>query len=216
LITDRCAESYAKSIGEHARGRVIDVGCGPVPLYGMYRPKAETITCVDWGNSLHDVNFCDGFFDLNKTWDLPSDSFDTVIATDVLEHLYAPATFFSEAARICAPGGKLILGVPFFYWIHEAPHDHLRHTEFSLRRFCEVNDLAVQELYAIGGAPEILTDILFKVLPLRGSIGRAAYWLARKALSIGMVRSMSMKTRKKFPMSYVLVASKDTVKSPKL
>src|SRR5882724_10039265 len=69
LMGDLYAEAYSPSVDAHARGRVIDVGCGPAPLYGMYQPKATTITCVDWGNSLHDVSFCDSFVNLNEKWD---------------------------------------------------------------------------------------------------------------------------------------------------
>jgi len=209
LMGDLYAEAYSRSIDAHARGRVIDVGCGPAPLYGMYQPKAATITCVDWANSLHDVSFCDSFVNLNETWDLPADAFDTVIATDVLEHLHNPANFFSEAARICSPGGKLIIGVPFLYWIHEAPHDHMRHTEFSLRRFCELNSLTVLELSPTGGAPEVLCDIFLKTLAPR-RLKKILYRMSRAILSTGKLRSVSMRTRKAFPLAYVLVAEKTT------
>ena len=59
-------------------------------------------------------------------------------------------------ARVLRPGGKLLLCVPFFYWIHEEPHDYYRYTEFALARFCELSELKIICLEAYGGLPEVL------------------------------------------------------------
>ena len=53
------------------------------------------------------------------------------------------------------PGGKLIFGVPFFYWIHEGSHDYHRYTEFALGRMCRMTGVNVIDLQAYGGLPEI-------------------------------------------------------------
>jgi len=209
FFADLIAAAYSHAIGRHARGRLIDVGCGSAPLYAMYKGRSSSITCIDWQGSLHNISFCDQYVDLNKAWDgVQSNAFDTVIATDVLEHLHSPENFFSEVARICAPGGKLILGVPFLYCIHEAPHDHLRHTEYSLRRYCELNSLEVIELSATGGTPEVILDLTFKTLGSRRTISKALYFLARGLLRCPPIPRLSRKTRQAFPLSYVLVAAK--------
>jgi SAM-dependent methyltransferase len=209
LIGDLDAAAYSSAITTHSKGRVIDVGCGSAPLYLMYRDRASSITCIDWDNSLHNVSFCDRYVDLNREWnDVPSDSFDTVIATDVLEHLHSPEVFFSEAARICAPGGKLILGVPFMYWIHEAPHDYLRHTEFSLRRHCQLSGLEVVELSSTGGAPEVMADLAFKMLRPRRSVAKILHGLARAVLRCPPLPRLSQRSRHLIPLGYVLVATK--------
>jgi len=209
LFADLVAAAYGRAISMHCRGRVIDVGCGSAPLYLMYKDRSSSVTCIDWGNSLHNVSFCDHYVDLNGKWDdVPSGAFDTVIATDVLEHLHHPENFFAEAARICAPGGKLILGVPFLYWIHEAPHDYLRHTEFSLRRCCQINSLEVIELVSIGGAPEVIADLAFKMFSPGRSISKALNFLARGILRCPPFPRLSKRTRQAVPLGYVLVASK--------
>lgn len=209
LFADLIAAAYGRAISKHCSGRVIDIGCGPAPLYPMYKDLSSSITCIDWDNSLHNVSFCDHYVDLNSEWaDVPSGAFDTVIATDVLEHLHSPDNFFSEASRICAPGGKLILGVPFLYWIHEAPHDYLRHTEFSLRRYCQLNSLEVVELFSVGGAPEVVADLACKMLGRRRSISKGLHFLASCILRCPPFPHLSKKTRQAMPLSYVLIASK--------
>ncbi len=50
--------------------------------------------------------------DLCRPLPLPDSSYDVVIATEVLEHLPSHITFFSEAGRILAEGGHLIVSTP--------------------------------------------------------------------------------------------------------
>lgn len=59
------AETYARAIAVHAKGRLLDLGCGKVPLYGMYKHLVVEAVCVDWENSLHENDHVDYFLDLN-------------------------------------------------------------------------------------------------------------------------------------------------------
>src|SRR5664280_2378728 len=47
------AQTYSRVIANHARGDLLDLGCGHVPCYAMYRPLVASVTCVDWDNTLH-------------------------------------------------------------------------------------------------------------------------------------------------------------------
>jgi hypothetical protein len=75
FLGDILALAYASAIRRHARGRMLDLGCGKAPLYGVYRG-------------------------CNDLW--------------------------REIARLLASGGKLILGAPFLYGVHEDPYDYFR------------------------------------------------------------------------------------------
>src|SRR5688572_15710146 len=143
LVADLAAAAYAEAIETHASGRLADLGCGMVPLYGVYRGKVVDIVCIDWPRSPHGSTHVDHFADLNAPLDLDPASFDTVIATDVIEHLHAPQALFASAARVLKRGGKLIIGVPFLYWIHEAPHDYFRCTRFSLEKLATESGFVV-------------------------------------------------------------------------
>jgi SAM-dependent methyltransferase len=122
------------------------MGCGHVPLYGTYRDLVQENICIDWANNLHTRIHLDYALDLGGKLPFQDGSFDTVLLTDVLEHLPEPQDAMGEVGRILRWVGKLIIGVPFFYWIHEQPHDYHRYTEFALRRMCHLSGLSVVEL----------------------------------------------------------------------
>jgi SAM-dependent methyltransferase len=206
--------TYEPVIIKYAKGQLADIGSSNVPYYHFYKDLITDNTCVDWGNSLSENSFLDYEADLNKGLDfLANDSFDTVLCTDVLEHIYRPEVLFSEMARILKPNGNIIVGVPFMYWIHEDPHDYHRYTHNKLKEFCTNNNLEVVQLNAYGGLPEIIFDLIQKGygyynFPLKKMFyffwnGFGKFMSKRK-----FVQRLSVNSRSTFPMGYVLVAVK--------
>jgi SAM-dependent methyltransferase len=212
LMTQLVAQAYQDHLPNHARGRLVDLGCGTVPLYGAYRPLVTEITCVDWSGNAGSAQHLDVAHDLNQPLPLDDDRYDTAILSDVLEHIRRPEALLSEVARILAPGGRLLLNVPFFYWLHEQPHDYFRYSEHALRSFIEHAGLRLITLEGLGGAPEVLADVIGKHLaqvPLVGSLG--ARWLQRSAWAVASLPPVARAlapSRQRFPMAYFLVAEK--------
>ena len=107
LITDLLARQFQCGIETHVRGALIDLGCGNAPLYDCYNRFADSITCVDWSLTKHEQRHLDYECDLTKELPFENDQFDSLIFSDVLEHLPDPRIIWHEIARILAPGGKL-------------------------------------------------------------------------------------------------------------
>jgi SAM-dependent methyltransferase len=206
------AANYLPALKSYASGRLLDLGCGKAPLYGAYRDLVTEVTCVDWGSSLHQTNHLDREADLTRPLEFPDAAFDTIILSDVLEHIPVPLDLCREIARMLAPGGKLIMNVPFYYPLHETPHDYYRYTEFALRRFMQVSRMHIIHLQPIGGAVEITSDILSKnimKLPIAGRITAAAlqrvsWWFVNSRVG----KKLSEKTSGQFPFAYFMVAQR--------
>lgn len=206
--------AYEPVIRRHAKGLLADVGCGDVPYYHFYKDLVSDNICVDWANTSFETSFLDHYADLNSGLDfLQTGTFDTVLCTDVLEHIHRPEVLFSEMTRILKPGGHLILTVPFLYWVHDNPHDYHRYTHFKLREFCSHNKMEVVELNTYGGLPEILFDLVHKGynyynFPFKKVFyflwERLGYFLSRRRFVV----KLSNNSKATFPMGYVLVAKK--------
>lgn len=214
LVTNLVAEAYQSTLAQHARGRLIDLGCGSVPLFGAYRDFIVDNVCVDWGNTRHDAGHADLECDLTRSLPFADEEFDTVILSDVLEHIAQPELLWKEMSRILARGGKIIMSVPFYYCLHECPHDYYRYTEFALRRFVATSGLQLLELRAIGGVPEIIADIFAKNVlrvPVGGPLlANLAQSLTRVFIRTRFGRKVSDATKNEFPFEYFLIALKPT------
>jgi SAM-dependent methyltransferase len=211
-ITDLVARQYELSIRAHATGRLLDLGCGNAPLFDVYRHLVAETICVDWSNTLHPNQFIDLSLDLNEPLPFDDESFDTILLTDVLEHIAEPAQLMREIGRLLRPRGKLILGVPFLYSLHEQPHDYYRYTEYALRRFCKLSELAVLQLKPYGGLTDVFIDLTSKgIAALPTAIGaglRPLQNLLPKFAAVSVARRFSEATASTFPLGYVLVAQK--------
>lgn len=81
---------------------------------------------------------------------IPSDFFDVVVCTEVLEHTLNPFDAVTEIYRILKPNGIVCISVPFNFRIHGPLPDCWRFTEHGLRvllnsfTICELNALESQ------------------------------------------------------------------------
>lgn len=212
LIADIVADFYDRSLPKHAKGALLDLGCGKVPLFAAYRNYVTNNICVDWEDTLHKSEHLDLTCDLTQDLPFKDEEFDTIILSDVLEHIPEPEHLWKEMARILAEGGKIILNVPFFYWLHEQPHDYYRYTEFALRRFVQTSGLRLVQLAPAGGVPEIMTDIFSKTVLRLPKIGRSLSIFAQSFASFfirtGFGGKISTATSHTFPLGYFLIAEK--------
>lgn len=206
LVTDLQLRGYETALRSFARGRLVDLGCGNAPLCGIYRRLVDEYVWADWASTAHALFYLDHEVDLNKPLPFADAEFDTVLLSDVLEHIAEPDLLLSEIARILRPGGHAIIGVPFLYWIHEAPHDHHRYTKFKLVHFGEKHRLEVVQIEEAGGALDVWSDLTSKLLELVWAplAGVAYYgWVLAKKLPV--IHRVNTKAVWKFPLAYVAV-----------
>jgi SAM-dependent methyltransferase len=76
-------------------------------------------------------------------------SFDAHLSFEVLEHIYDPKPYFSEAARVVRKKGKVIFSVPFLYREHTL--DFQRYTKNFLEVIAKDNQLKAELIYSNTG-----------------------------------------------------------------
>jgi len=99
------------------------------------------------GALIYDANIKPDF-----TWDgkrLPfeTNSFDTIISTEVLEHCPEPEVFLYEVFRVLKKGGVFFFTVPFLWNLHEVPHDE---PQLEEQQELEEQQLELQHAKAAG------------------------------------------------------------------
>jgi SAM-dependent methyltransferase len=135
-------------IAQHARGRVLDVGCGHMPFRADALRAASTYEGFDVERRIDGVAHVGNAESMDQ---IPSATYDTVFCFEVLEHLPHPQRAMAEIARVLKPGGVLLVSVPHLSRLHEEPHDYFRFTPYGLRTLCADVGLETRELEAMSG-----------------------------------------------------------------
>jgi len=214
LVANCIARCYQESFPLYCKGHLLDLGCGKVPYYKAYKDYVSECTCVDWPNSLHTNIHLDMEWDLNNRLPLDSGNYDTILMSDVLEHIYNPHQLLSECQRILKINGYLMMNVPYLYWIHEQPFDYYRYTKFALLRMAEDAGFHVCVLKEVGGGLEVFADLTAKcsaAIPLFGSV---IGWLVQHSVwhfsRMRLGKALVNKSSKLVPLGYFCVFQKIT------
>jgi SAM-dependent methyltransferase len=135
---------------KYANGRLLDIGCGEKPYHEMTAPYVVEHVGIDHEGTSHNKEKVDIF---GTAYNIPvdPDTFDTILCTDVLEHLEEPQKALAEAYRVLKSGGYAIYTVPFFWHLHEEPRDFYRYTKYGLKYIFEANGFEVVECKALTG-----------------------------------------------------------------
>jgi SAM-dependent methyltransferase len=128
----------------HARGALLDVGCGVKPYRALFAGATRYLG-IERPGTRSRSRVVDVWADALA---LPfrAKSFDTVLCNEVLEHVSEPARLFAEAARVMKPGAMLILSTPQVWGLHEEPFDFYRYTRYGLEHLARANGFEVLEI----------------------------------------------------------------------
>jgi ubiquinone/menaquinone biosynthesis C-methylase UbiE len=134
----------------YAAGKLLDIGCGEKPYEEMARPFVKEHIGLDHAGTLHKGTRVELW---GTAYQIPleDNSVDTVLCTDVLEHLEEPAEAVAEAFRVLKPGRHAIYTVPLFWHIHEEPRDFYRYTKFGLQHLFDKAGFSVVEIFPLTG-----------------------------------------------------------------
>jgi SAM-dependent methyltransferase len=192
----------------HGRGRCLEAGAGRSPWRAPLAAQGARVTSLDVEDRSGSLDLV---ADLQAMPEIADASFDTVLCTQVLEHVPRPGAALAEIARVLAPGGHLILSVPHLSLLHEVPHDYFRFTRFGLESLLEAAGLRVLELSECGGLVSFLAHAASLALwTTLGSLPglRGPVWLLNYAL---LVRAAALADRalglpRLYPCNYVVLA----------
>lgn len=118
--SERRLREYIVSLIPHETKSILDVGCGSAWLAKEYVYKNIFVCSLDatiinttkalqtYPSQYHAAVVADAY-------KLPftDDSFDCIVAAEIIEHVTDPKTFVDELIRVLAPGGALVVSTPY-------------------------------------------------------------------------------------------------------
>lgn len=120
----------------HIYWKVLDFGCWEKPYKSIL--NFQEYIWVDFKNSGHNntQNEVDFFWDWKK---LPfeKDQFDSIITTEVFEHIFNIDEVLIELNRVLKKWWKIVITIPFVIHEHEIPYDFARYTSFWIQSLLE-------------------------------------------------------------------------------
>lgn len=119
-------EKQILEYSQYVTGRVLDVGAGEFSRYQKSFKYTEYIK-IDNKKSFNVdiVANADNIPFLNE-------SFDSVVCTQVFEHLNNPEKAATEIYRVLKRGGYCLITAPQMNELHEEPNDFFRYTKYGL------------------------------------------------------------------------------------
>jgi SAM-dependent methyltransferase len=140
----------------HCHGSVIDVGGGNFhesaavqgvgfDSWTIVEPTAETLP--DRRPAPVRLVVGDG-----QRLGIHSNTFDTALSIQVLEHVFEPMRMLEELHRVTKPGGTIVVLIPQTANLHLAPHHYQNFTRYWMEEATRRLDVEVVERFALGGA----------------------------------------------------------------
>jgi SAM-dependent methyltransferase len=133
-----------------AHGVLLDVGCGVKPYKKIFDPFVETYYGTEYSpESGYRGNRADVASDA-AALPFADESFDTILCTEVMEHVAYPEKVIEEFARVLKPDGIVITTAPFFYPIHDE-YDFFRYTDKGIPVMMERYGLSIEKVQPLSG-----------------------------------------------------------------
>jgi len=169
-----------------ARGVLLDYGCGGQPYRELFASRIERYIGADIApaaNTAPDIVFAP-----SQPLPLPDASVDTILSTQVLEHVADYQAYVEDCRRLLRQDGYLIITIPMHWRHHEMPTDYWRFTRYGIGHALQQHAFGVENLTPCGGVYAMLGQTFVDHLANRGIgskqvyglVNRLALWLDRR------------------------------------
>ncbi len=148
-----------KKFSSFIEGIILDVGCGRMNRYENYFTKKEKFLTLDINpnNKPDIVASADNI-------PLENNTVDSIVCTQVLEHLKNPTLAVAEFYRVLKNGGHVLITVPQWGELHEEPEDYYRFTNFGIKYILESAGFILVDIDKRGGFFSVVSQTNIRYL----------------------------------------------------
>ncbi|MFV8226702.1 class I SAM-dependent methyltransferase [Christiangramia aquimixticola] len=150
------------AIENYSKGKVLDIGCGNKPYLSYFNGFSdEYIGCDVIQSSEKCVDIiCDA-----TSIPFQDNTFDTIICTQVIEHVDNHEKLLREIYRLLKPNGHIILSGPMYWHLHEQPYDYFRFTKYGFKYIFEKQGFELLEILPNGGKWSTFGQMVIHTFP---------------------------------------------------
>ncbi|MDD3783489.1 MAG: class I SAM-dependent methyltransferase [Candidatus Portnoybacteria bacterium] len=134
-----------KYLLKYVSGKTLDLGAGSAKYRQIIKEKASEYLAFDKFSGPN----IDVTGDASNTL-FPGEGFDTIISTQLLEHVERPWLVIKEIGRILRKGGICILTAPFINPHHNDPGDYFRYTTSGIKSLFSNENFEIVECDSYG------------------------------------------------------------------
>jgi SAM-dependent methyltransferase len=141
--------------------QVLDVGCGNQPFRSLIEGLKANYTSIDAiQNPMNSVDVVQAIDSPTLSQNLALSTFDVVLCTEVMEHVFDWPVAFENLYKLTRPGGVVIITCPFFWPLHEEPYDFWRPTLHAIRRSAQRVGFVEEQLRTGGDLWDVLGTVV--------------------------------------------------------
>ncbi len=158
----------------YLKGRVLNAGCGDRDIAALLKGwHAGSVDNCDIQSTIPGAFLCD-----LTSIPRPDNSYDSILCNAVLEHVPDPEKVMGELHRLLAPGGHVVVSVPFLQPFHPTPFDFRRYTREGVLQLAERTGFRVLEMLPVHSLAQTFGWLLWAHLEeSRNRVGKFFCWL---------------------------------------
>jgi SAM-dependent methyltransferase len=135
----------------HARGVLLDVGCGSRPFAWLFEGRVSRYLGMDLPSSRFLGDHPPDAWARGERLPVRDASVDTVLGLSMVTYFPEPGALVAEAHRVLRPGGTLLLEFTQMAPLHDEPHDYFRFTRYGASHLLERAGFEPLDFIPIGG-----------------------------------------------------------------
>lgn len=139
-------------------GKLIDFGCGAKPYRSLFNVKEYIGVDIENPGHSHHTEQVDIFYD-GRTLPFEPNTFDHLLCSEVMEHVFEPDAILKELNRVLKPGARGLFSVPFVWNEHELPYDYGRYTEGGFTYLLQKHGFEVKEVVRTTHFTQVLAQL---------------------------------------------------------
>jgi len=139
----------------YIKGRVLDLGAGTAKYKSILMKRASEYIACD----IKKTKDVDVICDVENLIFSP-ESFDTVVSTQLLEHVNNPYRVIKEIKKVLKIGGNAVITVPFMVPYHPDPYDNFRFSKEGLEKIFKFENFEIIDSGIYGGFFMVVSEIV--------------------------------------------------------